>query len=84
MVEHAIGHLKSHWRCLDRSGGVQLYVPEKVCQIIWACAVLHNIAQHNGVPAPAIFPNEEGLEAKAINDEAHRAIILRKQVMQHL
>ncbi|KAK0146347.1 putative nuclease HARBI1 [Merluccius polli] len=33
VVERAIGLLKGRWRCLDRSGGVLLYRPEKVCHI---------------------------------------------------
>src|SRR4029434_3794066 len=37
------GMLKGRWRCLDASGGRLLYAPEKVCQIILACCVLHNI-----------------------------------------
>ncbi|KAK0139419.1 putative nuclease HARBI1 [Merluccius polli] len=46
----AIGQLKSRWRCLDRSGGLLLYHPEKVCRIVQACGVLHNIAHSHGVP----------------------------------
>ncbi|KAK0140608.1 putative nuclease HARBI1 [Merluccius polli] len=41
---------KSRWRCLDRSGGMLLYHPEKVCRIVQACGVLHNIAHRHGVP----------------------------------
>ncbi|XP_060766174.1 putative nuclease HARBI1 [Neoarius graeffei] len=33
VVERTIGHLKSRWRCLDRSGGVLLYQPDKACRI---------------------------------------------------
>ncbi|KAK0140501.1 putative nuclease HARBI1 [Merluccius polli] len=50
IVERAIGQLKSRWRCLDRSGGMLLYHPEKVCRIVQACGVLHNIAHRHGVP----------------------------------
>ncbi|KAK0144348.1 putative nuclease HARBI1 [Merluccius polli] len=50
VVERAIGQLKSRWRCLDRSGGMLLYHPAKVCRIVQACGVLHNIAHSHGVP----------------------------------
>ncbi|KAK0142405.1 putative nuclease HARBI1 [Merluccius polli] len=50
VVERAIGQLKSRWRCLERSGGMLLYHPEKVCRIVQACGVLHNIAHRQGVP----------------------------------
>ncbi|KAL2099436.1 hypothetical protein ACEWY4_005916 [Coilia grayii] len=50
IVERCIGLLKGRWLCLGAAGGSLLYTPEKVCNIIIACGVLHNIAQKNGVP----------------------------------
>src|SRR4029434_11328929 len=41
--------LKGRWRCLDAQGGRLLYDPEKVCQIILACCVLHNICVSHGI-----------------------------------
>ena len=43
------GLLKGRWLRLGPAGGTLLYTPEKVCDIILACSVLHNIALVNGV-----------------------------------
>lgn len=52
VIERTNGILKGRWRCLDTSGGTLLYRPEKVCKIILACSVLHNIAMEHGLPDP--------------------------------
>ncbi|MBN3303577.1 HARB1 nuclease, partial [Amia calva] len=46
----AIGQLKCQWRCLDRTGGMLLYRPDKVCRIVLTCGVLHNVAHRHGIP----------------------------------
>ncbi|KAK0146570.1 Exocyst complex component 6 [Merluccius polli] len=59
VVERSIGLFKSRWRCLDKSGGILLYAPEKVCAITRAYAILHNMAQRHRIPAPAsILPDD--------------------------
>src|SRR4029434_9171304 len=52
VVEHSIGVLKGRWRCLDASGGRLLYDSKKVCQVILACCVLHNICVSRGIELP--------------------------------
>uniref|UniRef100_A0AAV2JKC6 DDE Tnp4 domain-containing protein n=1 Tax=Knipowitschia caucasica TaxID=637954 RepID=A0AAV2JKC6_KNICA len=52
IIERTIGILKGRWMCLDTAGGKLLYKPEKVCRIIMAYCVLHNIAMKRGVPLP--------------------------------
>ena len=81
VVECSIGLFNSRWRCLDKSGGILLYEPEKVCAITRACAVLHNIAQRHRIPAPAsLLPDD--MDAHAANeDHAPRTVELREQVM---
>ncbi len=49
-VERAVGLLKGRWLCLCCTGGTLQYWSEKVCQIIMACCVLHNLAIRQGVP----------------------------------
>ena len=54
VVERTIGLLKGRWRCLDSTGGTLSYKPEKVCTIVRACAVLHNVAQLKDVALPPV------------------------------
>ncbi|KAL1255475.1 hypothetical protein QQF64_013536 [Cirrhinus molitorella] len=56
IVERAIGLFKCRWRALDASGGKLLYHPAKVCKIIRACGVLHNVALRAGIPLPPDLP----------------------------
>ncbi|KAK0149248.1 putative nuclease HARBI1 [Merluccius polli] len=80
VVERAIGLLKGRWRCLDRLGGVLLYRPEKVCHIVMACGVLHNVAHRHGIPLPEqnIPPLEEP-DAGPVNFNPHREAIRARQ-----
>ncbi len=80
VVERCIGVLKSRFRCIDHSGGVLLYTPERACRIIAAVCVLHNICQMHRVPLPNIAeapdepaeplrdvenpPNKSGMQAR--------------------
>ena len=51
VVERAIGLLKGRWLCLSSVRGALQYKPEKVCHIILACCVLHNLAIRHGRPS---------------------------------
>lgn len=53
IVERSFGSLKSRFRCLDKSGGILLYKPEKVAKIVVACVVLHNFCTRRKIPLPA-------------------------------
>ena len=50
MVERTFGLLKARFRCLDRTGGALMYSPPKVCKIIVACCMLHNLALQHNIP----------------------------------
>ncbi|XP_063778843.1 TGF-beta receptor type-1 isoform X2 [Pseudophryne corroboree] len=50
VIERAFGVLKSRFQCLDTSGGALLYSPSKVCGMVNACCILHNICVANRLP----------------------------------
>ena len=52
VVERTIGLLMGRWRCLNSSGGNLLYKPQMVCDVVRACAVLHNVEQLRNVALP--------------------------------
>ncbi|KAJ1157339.1 hypothetical protein NDU88_010053 [Pleurodeles waltl] len=56
VIERTFGHLKARFRCLHMTGGSLFYSPKKVCQIIIACSMLHNLALRRQVP----FLQEDG------------------------
>lgn len=47
VIERCNGVLKSRFRCLDHSGGILLYNPEKVCKIIATTCILHMYFMEN-------------------------------------
>ncbi|KAJ1153080.1 hypothetical protein NDU88_005847 [Pleurodeles waltl] len=56
VIERTFGLLKARFRCLHMTGGSLMYSPKKVCHIIVACCMLHNLALRRGVP----FLQEDG------------------------
>ncbi|KAJ1089176.1 hypothetical protein NDU88_002327 [Pleurodeles waltl] len=56
VIERTFGLLKARFRCLHMTGGSLFYSPKKVCQIIVACYMLHNLALRRQVP----FLQEDG------------------------
>ncbi|KAJ1110437.1 hypothetical protein NDU88_007788 [Pleurodeles waltl] len=50
IIECTFGLLKDRLRCLHLTGGSLYYSRKKVCQIIVACCMLHNLALRRQVP----------------------------------
>ncbi|KAJ1083507.1 hypothetical protein NDU88_003666 [Pleurodeles waltl] len=50
ITERIFGLLKARFRCLHLAGGFLYYSPKKVCQIIVACCMLHNLALRRQLP----------------------------------
>ena len=47
------------FRCLHKTGGVLKLSPATCCDVIMACAVLHNMAILAGLELPEVIPDEE-------------------------
>ncbi|KAJ1128563.1 hypothetical protein NDU88_006940 [Pleurodeles waltl] len=58
IIERTFGLLKARFRCLHMTGGSLMYSPKKVCHIIVACCMLHNLALRRQVP----FLQEDGAD----------------------
>ncbi|KAJ1174531.1 hypothetical protein NDU88_006352 [Pleurodeles waltl] len=56
VIERTFGLLKARFRCLHMTDGSLFYSPKKVCEIIIACSMLHNLALQCQVP----FLQEDG------------------------
>ncbi|KAJ1088205.1 hypothetical protein NDU88_001364 [Pleurodeles waltl] len=50
VIERTFSLLKARFRCFHMTGGSLFYSPKKVCQIIMACCMLHNLALRRQVP----------------------------------
>ncbi|KAK6319506.1 putative nuclease HARBI1 [Coregonus clupeaformis] len=74
-----IGILKGRWMCLDTAGGKLLYEPEKVCRIIMACCVLHNIAMKRGVPLPP--PHQDVRPDALLGPDNRLCVEVRQQII---
>lgn len=85
-----------YYRCLHSTGGLLQLEPGKVCRVVAACAVLHNIALHHRA---ADYDNDEGMEDEQEQEdeqqqedeierrnpqerEARLAIQVREQIIQ--
>ena len=85
VIERTFGQLKGRWMCLDTAGGKLLYAPEKVCKIIMACCVLHNIAITHGIPVRAeAAPQPEEDAQPNVGPPGRAAVQARHNLMQRL
>ncbi|XP_069075311.1 putative nuclease HARBI1 [Pleurodeles waltl] len=65
-TERCFGLLQARFQCLHVSRGALLYNPQKVCQIIVACCMLHNLALMGYVP---LLDAEEGVAVPVADEE---------------
>lgn len=87
-IERLFGVLKSRFRCLDKSGGTLLYTAKKVCKIVVACAVLHNISRLRGIPVDDNLVRDDDSDDQQDGEEAGNgqqgqlAIQVRRDLIQ--
>ncbi|KAJ1200497.1 hypothetical protein NDU88_004321 [Pleurodeles waltl] len=62
VMERTFGLLKARFRRMHMTGGSLMYSPKKVCQIIVACCMLHNLALRRQV----LFLQEDGPEGGVV------------------
>uniref|UniRef100_UPI00398EA4E4 putative nuclease HARBI1 n=1 Tax=Pristiophorus japonicus TaxID=55135 RepID=UPI00398EA4E4 len=78
VVKRTIGVLKSHFRCLDRSGGTLQLSPVKMTRFVVACCAFHNFALKEGLTLnpldelPAEVAKREGKEQAGAESRAVR------------
>ena len=63
-----------------------LYKPEKVCRIVMACGVLHNVAHRHGLPLPEqhIPPPDEPEAGPDHGHPAQEAVRARQQIIEQM
>ncbi|KAJ1174467.1 hypothetical protein NDU88_006288 [Pleurodeles waltl] len=77
VIERTFGLLKARFRCLHMTGGSLLYSPKKVCQIIVACCMIHNLALRRQVPFLQKDGPDGGVVA-AVDDIDNRNTVIQQ------
>lgn len=84
VIERCIGLLKTRFRCILRERTAR-YNPGFVCEIIKACAVLHNICINENMQIENEFVNEEEPEIgniQGILNDHHAGIQARERIVR--
>ncbi|XP_041346722.1 putative nuclease HARBI1 [Gigantopelta aegis] len=71
--ERAFGVWKSRWRCLHKSGGGMMFVPDGCVYVIVATAVLENICKERNIPCPDNGEDECESSDEEEEDDEHDA-----------
>lgn len=69
IIERCFGVLKSRFRAIDQSGGILCYTPDKVCKIVIACAILHNICIKHRLKEPTNIFNDPESDSDSDSDD---------------
>ncbi|KAJ1107298.1 hypothetical protein NDU88_004690 [Pleurodeles waltl] len=89
IIERIFGFLKARFMSLYLTGGSLCYSPKKICQIVVACCMLHNLALRCRVPflqeeeagdarVAAVDPVDSEDEETEDDDEDNRTSVIRQ------
>ena len=85
VIERTFGVLKSRMRSLDRTGGAMVYSPQKVCKIVVASCIIHNIAIRHGMPLEApedVEPPDNNNDPPYVANEMAEGRHLRQNIIR--
>ncbi len=83
IIERMFGMLKSRFRCLGCCGATLEYSPEKVCKLVTACALLHNMCMRRGVELPNEIINDDDYDNNDNEvDNSVDSVALRRRIIR--
>ncbi|XP_069584666.1 putative nuclease HARBI1 [Ranitomeya imitator] len=82
IIDETFRMLKSHFKCLDKSGGGLQYDPTKVSDIIVACCILHNIYILHSISAKPEEPTTGKLRETQDPPSAGNARDIRTHIIE--
>ncbi|KAM4691050.1 putative nuclease HARBI1 [Rhinophrynus dorsalis] len=84
VIDRTFGMLKSRFSCLDKSKGVLLYTPEKVCKIFFVCCILHNIALNENLELELNegYGEQEEINTEPFEEDTDDGRVLRAELIR--
>ena len=80
-MECTFGIWKSSWRSMDKTGGTLCYSPEKLCRIIIATIVLHNLYIDHGLLTSKKSMDEPTLDTNSLQEPSENGILMRETIV---
>ena len=82
-IECAFGLWKSRWRAMHRTGGTLCYNPDRVCRLVIATMVLHNICINHSISWESeILPEIEDIHDGISIDPVSSGQLVRQSVIE--
>ena len=81
-IECTFGIWKSRWRSMDKTGGTLYYTPERVCKIILATMLLHNMCINHGLLTDIDIDEELTLDIHLPEPSAN-GVTMRQEIVSN-